>query len=86
MKTDRPQTLAIAVLLALFSSPAVSLACSTCFGAPDDPMTKGLGMALWVMIGVTYFVIVGMLAMFIGLAVRSRRRTTIAQSGGQVAC
>ena len=86
MKARPIGSIALAIFVALWSHPAVSLACAVCFGAPDDPMTKGLNMAVIVMIGVTYVVIIGMLAMFIRLAVRSRRRTATAQQGEHVAC
>ncbi|MFQ6607810.1 MAG: hypothetical protein ACE5EE_04650 [Fidelibacterota bacterium] len=28
-------------------------ACATCFGAPDDPMTKGMNMAIITLLGIT---------------------------------
>jgi hypothetical protein len=86
MNARSTPSIALAIFFALWSYPAVSLACATCFGAPDDPMTKGLNMAVFVMIGVTYVVIISMLAMFVGLAVRARRRTAIAQQGEHVTC
>lgn len=86
MKSLLLPSVAGAILLALWLHPTIGLACSTCFGTADDPMTKGLNMALFVMIGVTYVVILGMLAMFIALTVRARRRAATAQQGEHVAC
>lgn len=77
---------AIGIFVALWTNPAIGSACAVCFGAADDPQTKGMNMAIFVMIGVTYLVVLGMLAMFITLAVRAKRRTTIAQQGEHLAC
>jgi len=61
------------VCSAAWALPATAMACATCFGAPDDPQTKGLGMAMWAMLGVTYSVIGGFGAMFLGVALRARK-------------
>jgi len=86
MRTPAARSTAIALLVTLWSHPAITSACAVCYGAADDPQTKGMNMAIFVMIGVTYVVVLGMLAMFITLAVRAKRRTTIAQQGEHVAC
>lgn len=78
--------LASAMFVAIWVHPAVSQACAVCFGDPKSPMTKGLNTAVFVMIGVTYVVVIGMLAMFIRHAVRSRRRSAIAEQGEHIAC
>jgi hypothetical protein len=33
------------------------IACSVCFGAPDDPMTHGMNFGIIVLLGVTFFVL-----------------------------
>ena len=86
MRTYPIAALASAMFVAILVSPAVSQACAVCFGDPKSPMTKGLNSALFVMIGVTYVVIIGGLAMFIRRAIRSRRANDIAEQGEHVAC
>jgi hypothetical protein len=56
---------AVALLLLaiqLLAPPAQ--ACSVCYGAPDDPMTKGVNNGIWVLLGVVGFVQIGFAAMF----------------------
>ena len=62
------------VFLGLCLLPGTSLACSVCYGDPADPMSRGLVLAMWALLGVTYFVLIGFAAMFITIAVRSRKR------------
>jgi heme/copper-type cytochrome/quinol oxidase subunit 2 len=86
IKAPAAWSTAVALFASLCAYPAIGSACAVCFGAPDDPQTKGLNMAIFVMIGVTYVVVLGMAAMFIAHSVRARRRTPIAQQGEHVAC
>jgi heme/copper-type cytochrome/quinol oxidase subunit 2 len=88
MKTRAPAAYltVIGLFTALWAYPAIGSACAVCYGAADDPQTKGMNMAIFVMIGVTYLVVLGLLAMFITVTVRAKRRTSIAQQGEHVAC
>jgi hypothetical protein len=56
--------LVILVLLAMQSIAPAALACATCYGAPDDPMTKGMNNGIWVLLGVIGFVQLGFIALF----------------------
>lgn len=66
-----------AVLLALLVcamqmlAPA-AMACAVCYGAPDDPMTKGVNSGIWVLLGVVGFVQIGFVAMFWSFWKRAR--------------
>jgi len=35
------------------------IACSVCFGASDSPMAVGMNMGIFLMLGVTFFVLAG---------------------------
>ena len=74
MNLNRRRSIWTTVFLAAVLGAGSAWACAVCFGEPDDPMTKGLGWAIWTMLGVTYFVISGFLAMFITIGVRARKR------------
>ena len=37
-------------------------ACAVCFGAPDDPQTRGMNAAILTLLGVTYTLFMGMIA------------------------
>ena len=52
---------------------ATVLACATCYGASDAPMTQGMNMAIVTMLGVTGFVLGGFGGMMIYFARRARR-------------
>jgi heme/copper-type cytochrome/quinol oxidase subunit 2 len=86
LKAPAAWSTAIVCLIAICTHPSITSACAVCFGDPDDAQTKGMNMAIFVMIGVTYLVVLGLLAMFITLTVRAKRRTSIAQQGEHVAC
>lgn len=58
MRTARTITSAVFGFLAL-AMPQIASACSTCFGAPDAPMTKGMNNAILMLIGVVGLVYVG---------------------------
>ncbi|MBV8520320.1 MAG: hypothetical protein JO197_23215 [Acidobacteria bacterium] len=51
------------VLLMLFVAQAAS-ACPACYGAPGDPMVKGVNNGIWVLLGLVGFVQVGFVALF----------------------
>ena len=64
---------AIAALAILFFAPA-ALACPVCFGAPDDPMVKGVNNGVWVLLGLVALVQVGFAAMFWSFWRRAREQ------------
>jgi hypothetical protein len=64
--------LAVLLLTACFADQD-AFACSTCFGAPDSPMTKSMQAGIWVMIGITGVVLGCIGAFMIYLARRARQ-------------
>ena len=55
--------LLLAAVLILAVAPA-ALGCPVCFGAPDDPMVKGVNNGIWVLLGLIGFVQIGFVALF----------------------
>ena len=53
-----------ALALAAFVAAPEAFACAVCYGAPGDPMTKGLNNGIWVLLGLVAFVQLGFVAMF----------------------
>jgi hypothetical protein len=53
-----------AILVCLQVLAPVAQACAVCYGAPDDPMTKGMNNGIWVLLGVVAFVQFGFIALF----------------------
>lgn len=65
----------VALLLVLCMAFApLAHACATCYGAPDDPMTKGVNNGIWVLLGVIGFVQIGFVAMFWSFWKRAREQ------------
>lgn len=54
---------AVAVMAILVLAPA-ALGCPVCFGAPDDPMVKGVNKGIWVLLSLVGLVQLGFIAMF----------------------
>ena len=52
--------------------PDLARACSTCFGAPDDPAVIGIKVAMFSMLGVTGTVLGGFASFFIYLRKKSK--------------
>jgi heme/copper-type cytochrome/quinol oxidase subunit 2 len=69
MNILRKFTLLIALLL--LSQPVSLLACSTCYGAPDAPMSKGLVWGITVLLGVVGTVLAGVATFFVYVVKRS---------------
>jgi len=63
---------AIAFALAFFL-PGRVWACAVCFGAKGDPQTEGLNMAIITLLGTTYTLFAGMIAVGIVVWRRSKR-------------
>ena len=53
-----------AALVLLATIAPTALACPVCWGAPDDPMVKGVNSGIWVLLGLVGFVQIGFVAMF----------------------
>jgi hypothetical protein len=66
-------------LITLLAAQAVS-ACPVCFGAPDDPMVKGVNNGIWVLLGVVGFVQIGFIAMFWSFWRRAREQRRFRES------
>jgi hypothetical protein len=66
-------------LVTLLLAQAVS-ACPVCFGAPDDPMVKGVNNGIWVLLGVVGFVQIGFIALFFSFWRRAREQRRFRES------
>lgn len=64
---------AVVVTSAAFLMDSRVWACATCFGAPDDPQTKGMNAAILTLLGITYTLFAGMFAAAFVLWRRARR-------------
>ncbi len=64
------------VIAALATSPTSALACATCFGDPESPLTKGALMGVYVLVGVVGFVLAGIAATGLFWIQRSKRPRT----------
>jgi hypothetical protein len=67
--------LALLVLLA-----PTAFACPVCFGAPDDPMVKGVNNGIWVLLGLVVFVQLGFAALFYSFWRRARQQKRFRES------
>ena len=54
--------LAAALIVILLAPHA--LACAVCYGAPNDPMVKGMNNGIWVLLSIIGFVQLGFVALF----------------------
>ena len=61
------------VLLTTALTIAPAMACSVCFGNPDDSQTKALAAGIWVMIGCITTVLTAFASLFCYWMVRSHR-------------
>lgn len=48
------------------------IACPSCYGAPDSPMTEGMNMAILSLLGITGGVLMSFVAFFVYLRRRAR--------------
>lgn len=62
----------VLLLVALFAQSAA--ACPVCYGAPGDPMVKGVNNGIWVLLGLVGFVQIGFAAMFWSFWKRAREQ------------
>ena len=60
-------------MLLIFAMSNSTMACSVCFGDPDNPMTRGAVAGVYVMVGFIGFVLLGIAGTACFWMVRSRR-------------
>ena len=78
---SRVQGLRVASVVALIVLLAPSaLACPVCYGAPSDPMVKGMNNGIWVLLGLIAFVQLGFVAMFWSFWRRAREQRRFRES------
>ncbi len=70
----RRTTLFLLFVLALQAIAPIAQACAVCYGAADDPMTKGMNNGIWVLLGVIGFVQIGFVALFWSFWKRAREQ------------
>jgi hypothetical protein len=70
--------LAITLLIIAFAPAAFG--CPVCFGAPDDPMVKGVNNGIWVLLALVAVVQVGFAAMFWSFWRRARDQKRFRES------
>jgi hypothetical protein len=68
----------LVLVLMLFAEAAT--ACPVCFGAPGDPMSKGVSNGVWVLLGIVGFVQIGFVAMFWSFWRRAREQRRFRES------
>ncbi len=73
MKRASAVSIAVAALLA----DSHVWACATCFGAPDDPQTKGMNAAILTLLGVTYSLFLVMIGAAFVIWRKSRRAVPV---------
>lgn len=62
---------ALVFLVALLLGGHAAMACPSCYGAPDSPMTEGMNMAIMSLLGITGAVLAGFVAFFVYLRRRA---------------
>jgi uncharacterized membrane protein YphA (DoxX/SURF4 family) len=73
VKTPARWTTALAAAAAWFVLPATAVACATCYGAADAPMTHGMNNAILFLIGIVGIVYVGIGKVILDFRRRSRK-------------
>ena len=58
-------------------TPSIAVACATCFGTPDAPMTHGMNMAIISLMAVTGTVLGGIVTFFISLIRKSKKADSL---------
>lgn len=67
--------------LIILSIPKVSLACATCFGAPESPQAQGVKFAMITLLGVTGTVLSSFGLFFIALMRKAKKGNKETSSG-----
>jgi hypothetical protein len=70
---------AVALTL-LVLAPTVAHACAVCYGAPGDPMVKGVNNGIWVLLGLVGLVQIGFVALFWSFWRRAREQRRFRES------
>ena len=70
---------AVALLLVLFIAQTAG-ACPVCWGAPDDPMVKGVNKGIYVLLGLVGVVQLGFVALFWSFWKRAREQKRFRES------
>ena len=60
------------LIILLFIIPSKIHACAVCYGAPDDPMTKGMDMAIIFLLSTIGSILMGIIAFVIYFVRRSK--------------
>jgi hypothetical protein len=76
----RSQWLRYAAAFALIMLAPALLACPVCWGAPDDPMVKGVNNGIWLLLGLVGFVQIGFVALFWSFWRRGREQRRFRES------
>jgi hypothetical protein len=63
----------VALVAAWLALPQAAMACATCYGAADSPMTKGMNNGILTLIALVGVVYVGIGKVFLDFRRRSRR-------------
>jgi hypothetical protein len=64
----------VAFAIAILVFAPVAFGCPVCFGAPDDPMVKGVNNGIWVLLSLVGVVQIGFVAMFWSFWRRAREQ------------
>jgi hypothetical protein len=75
-----PATIRSAMLAILLLATQAVYACPVCWGAPDDPMVKGVNNGIWVLLGLVGFVQIGFVALFWSFWRRGREQRRFRES------
>lgn len=75
----RSAALVACSLIILFAAQSAS-ACSVCWGAPDDPMVKGVNKGIYVLLGLVGLVQIGFVALFWSFWRRAREQKRFRES------
>ncbi len=70
---------AVVLVLVLFFANS-ALACSVCWGAPNDPMVKSVNKGIYVLLGIVGFVQIGFVALFWSFWRRAREQQRFRES------
>jgi hypothetical protein len=67
------------ILLLVAVAPSL-FACPVCWGAPDDPMVRGVNSGVWVLLALVALVQAGFIAMFWSFRQRAREQQRFRES------
>jgi hypothetical protein len=76
----RGNTFRAAVAIALIAIAPIAFSCPVCFGAPDDPMVKGVNNGIWILLALVALVQAGFAALFWSFWRRAREQKRFRES------